>query len=159
MSDALFAGLPLVVFLVIGFNSVRVDIREHRLPNVLTLLCCVLIITVQLVVSRLTSDWTQWRPMLVCLLCLMGAHLFLFVISNSGLGFGDVKFAIPCGLIIGWYAPSQWLTAMWISFVSAALFALALWLLRGVRANTAIPFGPFMYFGVIMVTCRAIVSG
>ena len=151
--------LPLLSFVILGFKSVLIDIREHRLPNRLSLQITGLVLSSELLISLESRSWSVWLPTVKCCLLLTTIYLTLFLISKNGLGFGDVKFAVPCGLVIGWYSPNQWLTCIWISFISAALFSVFLRTKHLVTLRTAIAFGPFMYLGVVIVSGQAILSG
>jgi len=159
MSDPIVVLAPLIVFIVIGMFSVFVDLREHRLPNPLTVLLTIALISAQLFVSLSTRDWSVWSGILTTTAWVTATYLGLYLLSRGSLGFGDVKFALPCAIVIGTYAPTQWLAALWIAFGAAALSALALFLLGKASRSSAIAFGPFMYLSVLIVAIRAITSG
>ena len=80
------------------------------------------------------------------------------------MGFGDVKLAAVMGLYLGWLAPDYLTTfrlvlwAMLVGFVIGSIAGVALWAVRG--RNAAIPFGPFLAFGslVVVLTSANIVS-
>jgi len=138
---------------------VYVDFREHRLPNGLTLRL-LLVLVVSMIVSSLSlHDWTRWQPMIAAVFCVSTVFFILYLLSKNGLGFGDVKFAIPCAMTIGWYSPGQWLDYLWITFGCAALTSIILWILGKANRSSAIAFGPYMYLGVIIITCKTLVSG
>jgi leader peptidase (prepilin peptidase)/N-methyltransferase len=81
--------------------------------------------------------------------------LIVHLISPRGMGFGDVKLAAVMGLYLGWLAPDYLTTfrlvlwAMLVGFVIGSVAGLALWAIRG--RNSAIPFGPFLAFGSLLV--------
>jgi leader peptidase (prepilin peptidase)/N-methyltransferase len=159
MTQSLFLVLPLITFILYGFAPVLIDIREHRLPNKLTFRLTVILLSVLVLSSLATGDWSAWLPMCVSVSYICGGYLFLFVMSKNGLGFGDVKFAIPCAATIGWYAPTDWLLYLWISFGLGAATAIIL-IGRGKASRaSAIAFGPFMYLAVILVAANAVLSG
>ncbi len=98
-----------------------------------------------------------------------GAIYFVFLlvvhlISPRGMGFGDVKLAAVMGLYLGWLAPDYLTTfrlvlwAMLVGFVIGSIAGIALWAIRG--RNAAIPFGPFLAFGslVVVLTSANIVT-
>lgn len=159
MSDQIFFIVPLIAFILVGLRSVVIDIREHRLPNGLTVQLLVITTFVQIYTSIVSQDWSRWLPTLKTVLCISASYLLLYVLSKNSLGFGDVKYAIPCALTVGFYAPNQWLTFLWISFGCAALTAILLWSVGRADRSSAIAFGPFMYLGVILVAAAALLSG
>ena len=66
---------------------------------------------------------------------------------RKGIGFGDVKFALPFGLLLGW--PNV-LVGLCVAFVSGAVVSGVLVLLgkRGVKQT--VPFGPFLVLGTVV---------
>jgi prepilin signal peptidase PulO-like enzyme (type II secretory pathway) len=89
-----------------------------------------------------------------------GAFYFVFLlvvhlIIPRGMGFGDVKLAAVMGLYVGWLAPSVigaislTLYAMMIGFLIGSLAGLVVFAFR--RKSRAIPFGPFLAFGTVVV--------
>jgi leader peptidase (prepilin peptidase)/N-methyltransferase len=63
---------------------------------------------------------------------------------------GDVKFAIPVGLIVGWYNPDAWLISLLITFLLAGVVSIIGLLTRKLDRKSHIPFGPYMYLGSII---------
>ena len=80
-----------------------------------------------------------------------GAFLFfalVAVIFPRGMGGGDVKFAAPLGVIVGF--PGA-LVALWISAFVGGVVAVFLLLLTKRGRKDVIPYGPFMSLGGIAV--------
>lgn len=159
MSASCLALIPLIAFLIFGSTSVLIDLREHRLPNKLTLRLTVVVLASQTLTSIALANWANWPAIIKTVLWLFGSFLIIYFLSRNSLGFGDVKFAIPCALIIGWYSPSHWAAFLWVSFGCAALIAVLLWLVGRATSTSAIAFGPFMYLGVLIVATNALLSG
>jgi len=74
---------------------------------------------------------------------LLGGGLFLLiaVVSNGGMGGGDIKLMAVLGLWFGW---QHLLLLMMLSFVSGALISVALLAFKIKGRKEAIPFGPFI---------------
>lgn len=70
-----------------------------------------------------------------------GLFLLIAVVSNGGMGGGDIKLMAVLGLWFGW---QQLLLLMMISFVSGAVISLALLALKIKGRKDMIPFGPFI---------------
>lgn len=58
---------------------------------------------------------------------------------------GDVKFAFPLGLAIGWYAPEQWLPTVFLTFLLAGLVALTGVALKRTSWKSQLALGPYMF--------------
>ena len=81
----------------------------------------------------------------------LGAFLFFFGITLAypqGMGGGDVKLAGLLGLLLGY--PGV-LIALWISIVAGGSVGAALLLTKKKGRKDAIPFGPFLSFGAVVV--------
>lgn len=81
----------------------------------------------------------------------LGSFVFLALIyfgtRGRGMGFGDVKFAIFMGILLGW---PKIVIAFYVAFISGALLGVIL-LLTGVRGRkSAIAFGPFLILGTVV---------
>ncbi len=70
-----------------------------------------------------------------------------FLTRGRGMGFGDVKLALPVGWLLGLSAGfASLLLAFWIG----AIFGIASMLVHGAKWKSEIPFGPFMIIGVAL---------
>ncbi len=69
------------------------------------------------------------------------------ITRGRGMGFGDVKLALPIGWILGLsYGFAGLLLAFWIG----AVFGIALMIIYGKKPSDQIPFGPFIIVGAIV---------
>ncbi|MBI2430419.1 MAG: prepilin peptidase [Candidatus Levybacteria bacterium] len=86
------------------------------------------------------------------LISAIGSFLFFFclwaVTRGKGMGFGDVKYVILMGLILGF---PHILVGLYIAFLTGAVVSLilVLWGKKKLKGST-IPFGPFLVFGTIV---------
>lgn len=78
-----------------------------------------------------------------------GLFLLLAVLSNGGVGGGDIKLYAVVGLFLG--TPLLVLTIL-LSTLFGTSYGLLSLLLKGGGRNTAIPFGPFIALGA-MISC------
>ena len=74
--------------------------------------------------------------------------LIIFIAYPQGMGGGDVKLAGLIGLMVGYPAV---IAALWSGIVAGGALALALLALRRKGRKDAMPFGPFLAFGGIVV--------
>ena len=71
---------------------------------------------------------------------------------------GDVKFAFPLGLCVGWYSPNFWLMTIFVSFLMAGLIAIIGLVTKRVTRKSRLAFGPYMFLGTLIVCGLAIFS-
>ncbi len=82
----------------------------------------------------------------------LGAFVFFFLLHlltrGRGMGFGDVKFVILMGLVLGF--PGI-VIGLYIAFLTGAIISLILvaWGKKKLRGST-VPFGPFLVFGMLV---------
>ena len=84
-------------------------------------------------------------------------YSFLFLIlylitSGRGMGLGDVKLAIPLGMMLGIEKGFVWLTT---SFILGGIVATILLLLSKAKLKSKIAFGPFLVIAFWIVTIYA----
>lgn len=73
-----------------------------------------------------------------------GFYLLLFLIRPSGMGLGDVKLAASTGAALGWLGWTALVAGTFLTFVLAAVYGLALLLLRRADRTSQLPLGPFI---------------
>lgn len=106
------------------------DVRERRLPNLLTLPGAGAILLAAAVAGR-------GLPALAGAAALAGLYLLVHLVAPAGMGAGDVKLAIGVGGLTGCFGVGVWFVA-----ALAAPLLTALWgLLRGTHT---VPHGPSM---------------
>lgn len=134
---------PVFVLLVV------VDWRRRLLPRV------VVRPLTAVVVALVAIDWVVRRDTdaLIRELCggLVAWLIFglLWFIRRAGMGLGDVRLALPLGILtaaLGWNA---WLIGLYAGFLGFAVFGVGLMLIKRDRGvlKRAYPFGPFMIVG------------
>jgi leader peptidase (prepilin peptidase)/N-methyltransferase len=139
--------IPLLILIVLGGKLAAVDYQTHRLPNRLV---------GWLTVTQLVALVYLWhsekiQAALLTAIATTATYLLLFLISRGSLGMGDVKFAFPLGLTVGWYAPSDWLLTILLSFVLAGLVSITEVVLKRKTLKSRFAFGPYMYLTSILV--------
>jgi leader peptidase (prepilin peptidase)/N-methyltransferase len=107
-----------------------IDLRCHRLPNVLTLPGAVAVLLVATFAGHGPSALAGG-------LTLALSYLVVHLVSPAGLGAGDVKLALGLGALAGGFGAQVWLPAA----LGAPLLTAAWGLLSGRRV---LPHGPAM---------------
>jgi prepilin signal peptidase PulO-like enzyme (type II secretory pathway) len=138
-ADAVIAAFLAAVLVVVAV----IDIRTLRIPNRI-----VLPATAAVLVAEIALDPSRALERVLATLLVGAVLLIPNLISSSWLGMGDVKLGMLLGAALGWGA----LGALEIAFMALLPVAVVV-LVRGGRQarNTALPFGPFMAFGALVV--------
>jgi leader peptidase (prepilin peptidase)/N-methyltransferase len=103
----------------------------------------------------LTATWALVGVLVNLVMYFLFWMLAQVAFGSRGLGFGDVKLALPLGLATGWLAtstPQVLRLALWgllIGFASGAISSVLL--LRGVKLRHSFPQGPFLILGTLVV--------
>ncbi|HSK56204.1 MAG TPA: A24 family peptidase [Jiangellales bacterium] len=149
------AGEPdLPAFLVLGVVGVLlgyVDIRVHRLPDLLTL-PSLLVGAVLLGLTALTERYDAGDLLRAGAgaLALFAFYLVLHLLNPRGMGRGDVKLAAPLGLHLAWLGWGQLVLGAFLGFLLGGLVGAALILLRRAGLKSMLPFGPSMLVGALV---------
>jgi prepilin signal peptidase PulO-like enzyme (type II secretory pathway) len=75
-------------------------------------------------------------------------YLLYFLTKKRGMGFGDVKFSIIIGLLLGVKAG---LIAIYLSFLIGGIIGIILLVAKAKKLKSKIAFGPFLIVGVILM--------
>jgi leader peptidase (prepilin peptidase) / N-methyltransferase len=126
---------------------VGVDLKVHRLPDVLTLPLALGATALLGLVALLPGAGGTWTGAVLGGLTLGAVYLVLFLINPQGMGLGDVKLALAVGVALGWYGWTVLFFGTFLGFASGAVYGLLLVLRKRGGRRTALAFGPFMVIG------------
>lgn len=124
-----------------------VDLRVHRLPDVLTLPLAAATLALLGIAAVLPAGAGSWPTALFGALALGAGYEVLYLINPAGMGFGDVKLALGLGAALGWYGWAVLVTGAFAGILYGAVYGLGMVALRRAGRKTAIPLGPFMLGG------------
>ena len=143
---------------LVGFGArlSAIDLKVHRLPN--QLVAWFTAIQLAALIALSLDDFNEFKTPLLVAIGTTAIYLILFVLSRGSLGMGDVKFAFPLGLTVGWYAPEFWLVAIFSSFLCAGVVALIGIAAKRITRNSPIAFGPYMFLGSLFVIAFSVLS-
>lgn len=145
-------NLPLIAVALVLALSVPLaltDIREHRLPNPLTLLAILLSAVLVLLAGILTASWFQLAIAFMAGGITLGLGYLMAMVN--GIGMGDVKYLVAVNILLGWFSPWLILPMLAIGFTLASLVSLGLIITRRANLKTPIAMGPFLMFGFAFV--------
>lgn len=133
-----------------------IDLRHRLLPDRIVLPTFVAGGALLLIAAAADGDWPALLRAVLGALVLFAVFLVLALISQSGLGMGDVKLAAVLGLFLGWLGWGPVLVGAVAGFIVQAVLALVLLALRRVRRNSELPFGPAMLVGAALTMALAV---
>jgi leader peptidase (prepilin peptidase)/N-methyltransferase len=140
--------IPLAYF---GARLSIIDFKTHRLPNQLVGWFALIEIAILVAFSLSTDDLFQLIKALGVAVATTTIYLLLYLLSRGSLGMGDVKFAFPLGLCIGWYSADLWMLAIFVSFLLAGLVAVIGLATKRMNRKSRLAFGPYMFLGTLIV--------
>ncbi len=140
------AGVVLVWLAVLSCY----DIRERRLPNLLTLPGAGVILLAATVAGR-------GSPALVGATALTGIYLLVHLVAPTGMGAGDVKLAIGLGGLAGCFGVEVWFLAALAAPLLTGMWGVVARLFGGAGAAT-VPHGPSMCVATAAAAGLALLS-
>ncbi len=143
-SYPLGAAAAIAAFLAAVLVTIAViDLRSLTIPNRVVLPATVTVLAADVV-------FFPGRALECLLAGLLAAGVLLIpnLISSALMGMGDVKLALLLGLALGWGV----IGALLIAFIAVLPVAVAMLVRGGAAARkAALPFGPFMALGALVV--------
>jgi leader peptidase (prepilin peptidase)/N-methyltransferase len=141
--------IPLLVLVGFGARLSAIDLKVHRLPN--QLVAWFTAIQLATLIALSLDDFNELKTPLLVAVGTTAIYLILFILSRGALGLGDVKFAFPLGLCVGWYSANQWLVAIFVSFLIAGLVSVIGLVTKRITRKSRLAFGPYMFLGTFLV--------
>ncbi len=141
-----FGRIATGIALIAWMTSLSVvDIREHRLPNIMTLPGAAVILMCM-------SLFGRGLPALGGAAALGGAYLLVHLVAPTAMGAGDVKLAVGLGALTGALGTQVWaLAALGAPLVTVGWAVLA-------RRHT-VPHGPSMCLATSAAVALAEITG
>lgn len=138
--------LPAVWYLAAaGVALAVIDVREHRLPDRLTLPSYPAAVALLGGGGLLLPHGGSHLVHALAGLAAAGAFFLLLAFIRPGdIGWGDVKLSGLLGFYLGWFGAGALLAGMAGAFVLAAVTGLALIAAGRATRKSHLPFGPFM---------------
>ena len=140
--------IPLAYY---GARLSIIDFKSHRLPNQLVGWFTATEILIMGITGWMASDFARLLTALGIAATTMISYVLLYLVSRGSLGMGDVKFAFPLGLCIGWYSADQWLVAIFVSFLIAGVVAVIGLVTKRMTRKSILAFVPYMFLGTFRV--------
>ena len=101
--------------------------------------------------SRILSSgfWSRCVPqndVIAALIVGLPIFLIYYISHERAMGLGDVYLSAIMGLLLGWKAG---FLALYIAFITGAVFGIVLLILHKKKIKSKIPFGPFLVTGTL----------
>jgi leader peptidase (prepilin peptidase) / N-methyltransferase len=143
-SFPLGAGAAVAAFLAAVLVPIAaIDYQTRRIPNRLVVPAIAVVLIADV---ALRSGHTP--EFLLAALVAGGLLLIPNLINSAWMGMGDVKLAVLLGLALGWGV----IGALMIAFLAVLPVALVMMMVGGTASRkAALPFGPFIAFGALVV--------
>jgi len=141
----LFSAAGSIYILTVMYPLVRIDIREHRLPNALVLPAFPITLLGQVVGSWILVEWHRVAfsisAALIALLIGLLANRF------ASLGMGDVKLIAAAAMALGWYSLVSPVLFVFLGFVIASAVVFVMLVLQKTTLSNSIALGPYLLAG------------
>ena len=139
-----------LVLAVAGTLLAVVDVEHRLLPTRFLRPAFAAGAALLAVAAAAEGEWAALFRALLGSAVLYAGYLALAVVSPSGLGMGDVRFAAVLGLYLGWFGWDAVLVGAVAGVVVQAALALVLLAARRVGLRSSVPFGPAMLVGAAL---------
>lgn len=139
-----------IAFVAVGAWLTHIDIREHRLPNRIVLPAALVLAALAIAASAADGSADAALRAGAGAALLGGFYLVLRAASGGGLGGGDVKLAVPTGLVLAWDGWHAFVAGGALAFAIGGTWALGLIALRRGSRQTHIAFGPCIVTGALV---------
>jgi leader peptidase (prepilin peptidase) / N-methyltransferase len=141
--------LPLLGLAWVVLTAADVDLRSHAIPDRLTLRSGVVLAGTLAVLGTLGVR-AALMAVAVPVLLLLTSGVFRLARGEAGVGLGDVKLAIPIGLVLGRLGVGYVALALVVTFVAAGVVSAVLLALGRIGARDRVPYGPYLALGTVV---------
>ena len=140
-----------VVLAAVSVVLVVVDVAHHRLPNRVLYPGAVASAVLLAVAAAVQHDWWDVLRAGEAAGAVYVVFFVLALISPRSLGMGDVRLAALLGAYLGFRSWPLVYLGLLAGFVVAAVIAVVLLAARRATRTTALPFGPALILGTLLV--------
>jgi prepilin signal peptidase PulO-like enzyme (type II secretory pathway) len=152
LSQAPFTVVQPLFWLVVGILLLIIFVTDwlyQIIPDYASLSLGVLALFYRVFLSA--TGVMRWEDFYLAvgsgLTMMLGMGFLWFITQGRGMGFGDVKFALVMGLLLGW---PRSIVAFFLAFILGALFGVILIMLGLKEVHSKIAFGPFLVLATVI---------
>ena len=144
-------ALPALLYLAAaGIALAVIDLDTHRLPNVIVLSSCVVVLALLVGASAADGAWDALGRAVLGGAASWALFGGIRLAWPGGMGGGDVKLAALLGLMTGWLGWGVLAIGVFGGFLIGALVGVALMAAGRAHRKTPVPFGPFLITGAFI---------
>lgn len=144
----------------LGVPLAFIDVREHRLPDALTLPSYpASLLLLGVAAPFVPGGAVRFGHALIGMAAAVALFFLLLLAVPAGLGMGDVKLAGPLGAYLGWLGATAFVAGLMAAWLLAAVTGLGLMAAGRANRKTQLPLGPFLIAATIGVALAAGVPG
>jgi leader peptidase (prepilin peptidase)/N-methyltransferase len=143
----------LAAHLVAGSGLVAlsfIDLDTKRLPDRLVFPTVVGTYALLLVAALVDDRRADFGRATIGALLAFGLLFIIHMIRPDGMGFGDVKLAALCGMVLGWQGLADVVLGLYLGFVLGAIVGGSMLFTGRAERGKTIPFGPFLAAGTLL---------
>jgi leader peptidase (prepilin peptidase)/N-methyltransferase len=129
-----------------------IDLDTMRIPDRITFPTMGIVAALVVAVALGIDDVDSMLGSAIGALAFSGVLFVLWFIYPKGMGFGDVKYAVVLGALVGWISPLLVSFALLASSLLGTIVGIAVIVRAGDRKK-AFPFGPWLCLGTAIVIC------
>ncbi len=138
---------PVLWFIPFALAVAVIDLRTLIVPTALVWPGTVVLAVVSVAAAGASGEWGRLLAALVGVAVVAGPLFLVWFAIPSGMGFGDVRLAVPVGWLVGFYAGTRPLAAAVLggfTLLGASILGLVIGVVAlGARGRGAkVPFGP-----------------
>jgi leader peptidase (prepilin peptidase) / N-methyltransferase len=148
-----------LVLSLVGTPLIVIDVQVHRLPNRLVFLAGGAEAGLLAVAAAHYDAWSEMLRAAEGAAAVFAALFLLAFISPRSFGLGDVKLGGLLGGYLGWFGWAEVYYGIFAGFLVGAVLSVALLMTRRATMKTAIPFGPMLILGALLVLAFDLVPG
>lgn len=137
-----------VAIALLGPTMAAADVREYRLPDLLTLVTGSVAVIGAITVCTFESDWSRLISSTAYAVAAAGVFYVLALLTAGGIGLGDIKLLAVIGFTVGLNGWQPLIYCIAGAFIIGAIVAIVTRLRRtGVKE---LPFGPFLIVATVI---------
>ncbi|MEK7634007.1 MAG: prepilin peptidase [Patescibacteria group bacterium] len=137
--------LSILSSLIVIFVS---DLKYHLISDYILLALFIFSLLLKFVIPAQAGIQTLGFDVLSGLIVMFPIFLIYYVSRERAMGLGDVYLSAIIGFLLGWQAG---FLALYIAFVTGAIFGLIVILFNNKKLKNKIAFGPFLAIGTVIM--------
>lgn len=146
------ALLPAFVALALACTPlIVIDLEVHRLPNRIVYPMAIVGAVLLALAAAVDDDWHRLLRSAEGAAAVYAVLFMLVLASPRSFGLGDVRIGGVLGGYLGWFGWVYVYYGIFAGFLLGALVAIVLLVTRRASMKTAIPFGPTLILGPLIV--------